>query len=264
MGSADFESTDELSEAGQQVEPEAAIVPAGKAKPFGLRRFGLGWRLRAGLAAASLIIVLSAALWWGYFGHETGGDYDPYTIKFRPIRGAVESVSKYSRFLLPGTEGPPRGTVSSIRSGFFPPNDSLEESLQRLFEDYSNKTASPDDAYCLIAGKFALGHNESARSIAVNALKRFSDDPKINIIRAIIAYNYEEKKDTALVLLKKVLIENANDPVAGVAGFNLAVILSEQGEKGEALKILADLQAQFAQTLLGDRIEELLIEMESK
>jgi len=254
-----------MSESGRQTETQPAVIDSIRAKTLQARPSGLRRRLRAGLVvAATVIIVLSATLWRQHRGLDAGSNYSPYTISFSPIRVAVETVSKSSRFLLPGAETIPRRTTSSIRSGYFPPNDSLEKSLQQLFESYSNNTASSDDAYCLIAGRYAMGQNETARSIAVSAVRRFADDAKLNIIRAIIAYNYEEKNDTAQVLLRKVLTEHADKSVAGIAGFNLAVILDEQGEREQALKMLTELQGRFISTPLSDQIEELMSGFQSE
>jgi hypothetical protein len=257
--SLDVDPIPEMNDTGQLADTQTAVVDSIKAKPQSSRPFWLRWRLQASLAMAAMVVILfSATMLWRHLGPDTGSDYTSYTISLSPIRIAVESVSTSSRFLLPGAETIPRNGASTIRSGYFSPNDSLEESLQRLFKSYVNNTASSDDAYCLIAGRYALGQNELARSIAVSAVKRFSDDAKINIIRAIIAYNYEEKNDTAQVLLRKVLTEYANKSVAGIAGFNLAVILEEQSEREQALKILTELQTRFASTPLGDQVKGFL------
>jgi hypothetical protein len=262
MGEGDFEPADELIKAGQQLIGEATAEPGTPARAR-RKRFGFGLRLRAGLVAASLLSIVAITVWWGLTERGLVDEFATYRIPDQPIREAVRTVSRSSQFLLPGALTVSRHTDFSMRSGYFPSNKKLDASLDSLRSIYDKNTASPDDAYCLIAGNLARGEYSYARRLAESALGRFSDDPKIKIIQAMFT-TYEARFDTAQVLLREVISNHAGESIAGIAGFNLVLVLEEQGKPAQATNLLAELTAQYANTPLEERLLELQLELKSR
>lgn len=254
-GSPAFASTAELAEAGFGVTPEAHDT--GTARE-GRVRFSPKWRLAFRIAAVCVVVCAAALIW--HRSVERNGEYSVSAADLAPIRAALETASRWGPCVLPGGERHLEEPGPVYRSGAVPLNDSLESSLERLYNIYRTGKASSDAAYYLVAGKYATGQVDIARDLASYARERYPGDPRIAVVEALIAYTDGDHGRSATLL--RAILEK--DPDAPVASLNLAIVLAAQGNLGEARTILESVRMRQAGTALSSRAQSILSDLENR
>jgi hypothetical protein len=269
-GSPAFASTEETVEAGLQattgtpgdvtargegerISFEGARIPRGEKRRVSPRR-----RPALGVAAACAVVIAAVVVLFRSTGRD--GDHIVSPSDLAPVRAAVEIASQCGPYVLPGGERPAGEAGSVRRSGSVPMNDELESSLEKLLSAYRTGKASNDEAYWLVAGAYATGQIDIARDIAAGAAERYPGDSRIAVVEALIAYT-DGDHGRAERLFRAIL---DTTPDAAAASINLAILLAEQGNVGEARAILENVKGRHAGTPLASRAESILSEMEGR
>ena len=172
----------------------------------------------------------------------------------RPIQQAIETVSRWGPLVLPGGEGAVGKTGIRLRSGYVHINESLESSLNDLYDMYRRGNMSPDVVYYLTAGYVATGQIDMARDLTTDARNRRFTDARTLSIEALIAF-IDGDLETAERILRENIISDPDDLVAAT---NLAIVFREQGRYDEAAQILTRIRNDHPGSTLAVRAEILL------
>jgi hypothetical protein len=248
-GSPSFASTAETANAGFGIVP-GSRVPGGadaEGKRSSLRR-----RLVFQIAAACIVVFAAAVLW--HRTAERDGEHAPRPTELAPVRSALETASQWGPFVLPEGARVLDRPASARRSGSVPMNDSLKFSLDRLYSLYRADRASSGAVYFLIAGKYVTGQIDIARDLAIDARRKYPEDPRIAVVEALIAYSDGDLERSAR-LLRAIIEREPDDPIASL---DLAIVLAAKGDNGEARELLKNVRERFAGTPLAARAETLL------
>ncbi|MCK4304406.1 MAG: hypothetical protein KAY24_09235 [Candidatus Eisenbacteria sp.] len=178
--------------------------------------------------------------------HDPGDD--PLAGNIRCIQQLVIQASARG-MILPGGETVSGDQTPVYRSGAAAGNGEPSSAVNALAEAYEQGNLSRLLAFWLVSGQVAQGQLGSARAYAREARKRFPNDTRLTILEAVIAYR-ESDLPRAERLLRDVLDQDQSN---AVALFNLGLLLSERGRRGEAAQLLRSAEQQAPKTSLGKR-----------
>ena len=201
------------------------------------RRVGRsGSRARAA-AVAIAVVVVTAALWYGAqrlgWQRHTGVSAEV----LRPIELAAGEFTRVGEVVLPGGESFIGADGPVFRSLNGRAGQLLSSSLKMLVEEFLDGSRSPDVAYWLVAGYLSSGNLRTASVYITTARERFPAEPRLKILDAAVAY-FRADFARSEILLRDVIASGVDDPLAGIAEVDLALVLRDQGRNAEARKLL--------------------------
>lgn len=261
-GGAFSVGADDLTERGMQVP--AQVDAANKARRSTAARtsergFWGRWRFPA-VAAASVVVVAAIGLQTGRMLQQSRLSQAAPEI-LQPIRTAVGDFSRAGEIVLPGGEayiGQSGPVFRSLNGGA---DESLARSLKRLLEEFLAGSRSPDVAYWLVAGYLSSNNIRTASIYAAAARERFPDDPRLNVLDAVVGY-FDRDYVRSERLLRDVVKSRTSDPLAAVAQVNLAIVLRDQGKGSEAREILRAVAQRHEGDPIGKRAREVGMTLE--
>ena len=243
----------DLVDAGMQIALQESITAGNPIRTFlaSIRNIFTGRRPYIPIAAALIVVALT--LVW-FHDDQTISEHQLPSSTVRPIQQAIETVSRWGPLVLPGGEGAVGKTGIRLRSGYVHINESLESSLNDLYDMYRRGNMSPDVVYYLTAGYVATGQIDMARDLTTDARNRRFTDARTLSIEALIAF-IDGDLETAERILRENIISDPDDLVAAT---NLAIVFREQGRYDEAAQILTRIRNDHPGSTLAVRAEILL------
>ncbi len=244
---------------GLRIAGEARARPEAK----GLRRGGIwrNWKTRV-VTVAAVCLVVTVSAWFSVrlAGRLTHSGLDPSVLG--PIEVAVAEYSSTDVFVLPGGELFVGDSVPVYRSvgGAWSSSasESVDLSLAALHERYESGGETPDVAYWLVAGYVSTHRIGSARVYIADARKLFSEDIRLMVLDAIVAY-MDGAVDRSENLLRAALKAQPEDPVILI---DLAVVLDGQDKQVEARELLERVSNLHKDTAFAGRADAILSDLD--